>query len=221
MSQSDDPITSLSTTLNCLMMVLLCLFVMLNALAVPNQPKQTQAMEAIATSFPSRDRLLNDYRTGGFSRKIGGIVSGNSLAERFGAVSEVAKGGEVDIRAEAQELRLTISSDLIFEPGDDRLDDTKLEFLHRLVSEIQKQQLKVSIEVHTDDQIDLLARFPSLWPLSVQRAQAMYRLFRSYGIPEEQVEAAGFSQFHPVFSNETDEGRKKNRRVVLVLRSVD
>jgi len=220
-SQSSDPVANTSTTLNCLMIVLLCLFVMLNALAVPNQPKQQQAMTSIAVRFPSRERLAaNPQFSGAFNRDVAGVVSGNSMAERYSAVSGIAKGGDADVKSEGDNLRLTLSADLLFTPGDDQLVEGKLAFLNELVTEIAKHPLNAAIEVHTDNQSDPLARFPSLWTLSIERARALYKLFREYGIPEERITAAGYAQFRPAFSNETEEGRQKNRRIVIVLSPV-
>ena len=217
-SQSSDPLANISTTLNCLMIVLLCLFVMLNALAVPNQPKQEQAMTSIAVRFPSREKLAAaPDAAGSFNREVAGVVSGNSMAERYGAVSGIAKGGDADVKSEGENLRLTFSSDLVFVSGDDRLEESKLQFLNTLITEISKHSLNVSIEVHTDNKSDPLARFPSLWTLSIERARAMYKLFRDYGIPEERISAAGYAQFRPAFSNENEDGQRKNRRVVVVL----
>ncbi len=53
--------------------------------------------------------------------------------------------------------------------------------------------------------------------LSLDRAKAVKRLLvQFYGIPEEQLITTGYGESMPITSNETEEGRAKNRRVVFI-----
>lgn len=59
--------------------------------------------------------------------------------------------------------------------------------------------------------------YPSNWELSSSRAAAVVRLFADYGINPERMASVGYGEFKPVASNDTEEGRAKNRRVVIVV----
>jgi chemotaxis protein MotB len=78
----------------------------------------------------------------------------------------------------------------------------------------------IRIEGHTDNWPISTVRFPSNWELSTGRAASVVRFFiENLGFSPKQLEAAGYGQERPIASNETAEGRQKNRRVdVLLLR---
>lgn len=57
----------------------------------------------------------------------------------------------------------------------------------------------------------------STWSLSFHRAMAVYRHLTERGISPERLSLEAFGQYHPRYTNNTPEGRQKNRRVDLVL----
>jgi chemotaxis protein MotB len=76
----------------------------------------------------------------------------------------------------------------------------------------------VRVEGHTDDRPIRTARFPSNWDLSAARAVYIVdALVTDYGLPPDQLSAAGYASFRPVDTNDTPEGRARNRRVDVVL----
>ncbi len=75
--------------------------------------------------------------------------------------------------------------------------------------------LRVTIEGHTDSRGSLEYNMK----LSLRRAQSVVRLLNEwYGIPMERMEAKGYGPTRPVASNDTEEGRARNRRIYAVLR---
>lgn len=79
----------------------------------------------------------------------------------------------------------------------------------------------IRIEGHTDNVPigqTLQAKYFSNWELSGGRASSVVRHFiDSHGIAPTRMEAVGFSEYRPVASNDTWEGRQRNRRVAIVL----
>ena len=64
------------------------------------------------------------------------------------------------------------------------------------------------------------SRFRNNWELSVARSIAMLKLLQQkFGISPERLSVGGYADNAPVDSNETDEGRARNRRVDLVILS--
>ncbi len=56
------------------------------------------------------------------------------------------------------------------------------------------------------------------WSLSTERANAVVRvLYETYNINPARLTAAGRGKFNPVVSNETAEGRERNRRIEIIL----
>jgi chemotaxis protein MotB len=80
---------------------------------------------------------------------------------------------------------------------------------------------KIRIVGHTDsDRIrpKYRSKYPSNWELSSARAAAVARFFQDeIGIAAERMEILGMAYTQPVASNETAEGRAKNRRVEIVI----
>jgi chemotaxis protein MotB len=60
--------------------------------------------------------------------------------------------------------------------------------------------------------------FDSNWELSSARATRIARLLLDlHAISPERLSAAGYAEYHPVASNQTEAGRAENRRVDLVI----
>ncbi len=75
-------------------------------------------------------------------------------------------------------------------------------------------QTRVTIEGHTDDRGDAAYNRN----LSQRRAQAIAdMLVADFGIPASRVSAIGYGESRPVATNDTVEGRQRNRRVVGVV----
>ena len=61
--------------------------------------------------------------------------------------------------------------------------------------------------------------FLSNWELSAARAASVVHLFTRLGIDPKRLAAIGYGEFRPLASNDTADGRARNRRVVLVIMS--
>lgn len=80
---------------------------------------------------------------------------------------------------------------------------------------------RILIEGHTDDVPigpELRSRFDSNWELSTARATAVVkRLIEHARIPPERLQPAGRADTEPVESNDTEDGRRRNRRIEIIL----
>jgi len=90
--------------------------------------------------------------------------------------------------------------------------------LRTIAAKLGSTPYDLRVEGHTDNVPIHNAQFASNWELSAARATGIARLFlETKTIAPERVSAAGYAEFHPVASNETEEGRGQNRRVDLVV----
>lgn len=70
---------------------------------------------------------------------------------------------------------------------------------------------------HTDNVPIKTRRFRSNWELSSARAVEVVKFLQGQGVDPQHLGAAGFSEFDPVGDNSTDDGRRSNRRIEIIL----
>lgn len=129
-----------------------------------------------------------------------------------------------DVRIEEIEgkLKVTFVDKILFDSGSVKVKPEGQEALLNLANSFKdnRDQLIV-VEGHTDDVkigTALLGKYPTNWELSAARATAVVRFLQEKGeIEPERLTASGFSYYKPLESNETEEGRKQNRRIEILL----
>jgi chemotaxis protein MotB len=128
------------------------------------------------------------------------------------------KRHEVEMRVTPEGLVVSLREVGFFGSGNaDLLPDGQAP-LGRIAHILNAQGFQIRVEGHTDDMPIHTAQFKSNWELSTARAtEVVALLIERYGLDPMHVSAAGYSQYRPAASNETEEGRKINRRVDLVV----
>ncbi len=126
-------------------------------------------------------------------------------------------GADIDaIAAVGAEIRLSLDSALLFDVGQSALKPEALSALDALAQQVQAygKDIRVTVEGHTDstgaDAANLAlseARAKSVWAYLGQRV----------ALPASRVSLKGFGETRPVATNDTEEGRAKNRRVDLLI----
>jgi chemotaxis protein MotB len=115
------------------------------------------------------------------------------------------------------EVVLRMPENVVFASGDDSVKEGAARALHVIAQELVGRPVDVRVEGHTDNRPIKTARFHSNWDLSTARATAVIMSLSREGIESSRLAAAGYGEFRPVASNATDEGRRANRRVDLVV----
>ncbi|MFH1782408.1 MAG: OmpA family protein, partial [Candidatus Omnitrophota bacterium] len=76
----------------------------------------------------------------------------------------------------------------------------------------------IGIEGHTDNEPIKYSGWKSNWELSTARATSvLHYIVDERGIAPERVSATGHGEFKPVSSNDTEDGKRQNRRVEIVV----
>ena len=90
--------------------------------------------------------------------------------------------------------------------------------LEVIAREVRTHPNPIRMEGHTDSVPIRTARFRSNWELSAARAIAMLELYsQQFGLDRSRMSIGGFGDTAPVASNDTQEGRNRNRRVDIVV----
>ncbi len=132
----------------------------------------------------------------------------SSRLRNFGGISIEGRGGEISV---------ILENVVSLKSGRIKIRESAYPLLRELASVLKKcQDCKIVIEGHTDD-IPTKRTYPSNWELSSARALAVLHYLEDEGIASERMSAVGYGEYVPRGSNATPEGRRKNRRVEVVI----
>ena len=136
-------------------------------------------------------------------------------------LSNEVKMGQLQVGRYKNMLKVDLAGDVLFDYGTATLKAGGKDELEK-VGETFKGYTDKIIRVvgHTDNvpvTKSLQSTYPSNWELSVARATNVVRFLQEVGVPPERMLAVGRGEFDPVASNDTPEGRQKNRRIEIML----
>lgn len=122
------------------------------------------------------------------------------------------------------EILMRVNDSVFFDTGKADFHDNSQEVLNNIAElfiEYQEAVNMIRIEGHTDNIPMRSAQFASNWELSTGRAISVLKeMLEKTGIEPVKFSAVGYSEYHPIATNETNEGRAKNRRVDFYIESV-
>ena len=129
---------------------------------------------------------------------------------------------EVEVVEEADKLKVIFVDKILFDSGSVEINARGRELLLVMADALKNSQdQEILVEGHTDNvplSAALKKRFPSNWELSTARAAAVVRFLQEEaGIKPERLSVRGYSFYRPVAPNTTEEGRRQNRRIEIIL----
>jgi chemotaxis protein MotB len=138
-----------------------------------------------------------------------------------GAMQEEMQKGEVTITQLKDKLTLSMVEAILFDSGSSKVKKNGEKVLDRVAEILKKVTDKqIRIEGYTDNVrigAGLVEKFPTNWELSTARATNVVRYLQQDGIDPQLLGACGYSEYRPIASNDTEEGKAKNRRIEVVL----
>jgi chemotaxis protein MotB len=133
-------------------------------------------------------------------------------------LAEELKRRMVSLRDTPEGLVLSLREVGFFDSGSATLRASSMEMFDRIGQVLAGTQSNLRVEGHTDNVPIHTALFQSNWELSTARATEIIRiLLTREGIGPGRLSAAGYAEFHPIADNATDDGRRLNRRVDIVI----
>lgn len=115
-------------------------------------------------------------------------------------------------------IYVSMENKLLFNSGSWAVGTEGKSAIEKLANVLAKNsEINVLIEGHTDNVPYKGTTLIDNWDLSVKRATAIVRILQNKGVNPMQITAAGRSEFTPVDSNKTVEGKAKNRRIEIIL----
>lgn len=117
-------------------------------------------------------------------------------------------------------LLIILANGILFDSGSAVIQDQSREILTQVAALIQGGRHRVCIEGHTDDLPIATSEFPSNWELSTARSVAVLKKFvQIYGIAPQRFAVVGYGDVRPLYPNNTDQNRARNRRVEILLKT--
>ena len=137
------------------------------------------------------------------------------------ALEPLVKDGQVRVTQSSLGITVEINASVLFSPGQAKLADNSSLTLQAVAHVIKGHEHEIHVEGHTDNLPIQTENFPSNWELSSARASSVIRLFIENGVEAHRLTALGYGENRPIETNETPEGRKRNRRVTVMIMSTD
>ena len=167
-----------------------------------------------------RDRLLAEENETRASARVAADNYGRLVKD----LQSQLENREAAISNLKDEMSLTFLDSVFFAPGRDAITDDGARALDRLAGSLKGLRYhRLMVVGHADDQPIVKNHqkvFATNWELSSARAVAVTRyLTEKGGLPPEGLTAAGRSCFDPAAPNDSDEHRRRNRRVEIIISS--
>jgi chemotaxis protein MotB len=133
-------------------------------------------------------------------------------------VAEYDYDNSIRVEENKRGVVIHILDNLLFASGNSDLSEGSLSVLHRLAGILKKIPNDIRVEGHTDNVPISSKMFPSNWHLSVSRAlNTAYYLISEEKLSPDRVSIVGYSEYKPIETYSTADGRKVNRRVDIVV----
>jgi len=127
------------------------------------------------------------------------------------------KYAAVDLDAESN-VRITLGSDLFFTAGKADLGSNSMVSLQEIGETIKNTPFMIQVIGYTDNQPSTSERYPSNWEMSAARASSIARfLIEETEMNPNQFMVIGYSSYHPLYPNTSQQNRSANRRIEIII----
>jgi chemotaxis protein MotB len=164
--------------------------------------KLTQSLESREALLAARNAEIEQMRS-----SYDGLVSDLE--------NEVA-AGQIHIERLRSGLKLNLSEEILFPSGSATLNSEGQAVLRKVSHRLLELPHTIAVEGHTDN-VPVARRYASNWELAAARASSVVRLMIELGVEPTRLKAVSRAEFAPVASNDTPEGRARNRRIEIQL----
>lgn len=133
-------------------------------------------------------------------------------------LSKEIEDHSVELRLEQRGLIIGLKQAAFFPSGGDTIDPSVYATVGKVAAVLNTLPNALRLEGHTDSLPINTSRFKSNWELSAARSIAMLRLLNEkFGVERSRMAIVGYADTVAIDSNDTEEGRGRNRRVDIVI----
>lgn len=192
--------------------LLLCFFIILFSLSVPDMKQFKKVAEALRKEGFYNDLVATEDPYEQLKEQLD-LSIGASGYDQFMTVSKSDKSVNVEL-----------SSSSFFLPGEAKFTRDALPRLRMISDQIlplKDSDVHIVVEGYTDDTLVKSAQFPSSWELAGGRSANVVRYLAAQGFPKDKLSAVSFGDSKPLAPNRDATGtpipanQDLNRRVVV------
>lgn len=137
------------------------------------------------------------------------------LVAKFKAMVDA---GKLQVEFRNGLMLVKLPDNILFDPGKTDLKKEGQDAIAQVTNILNSIEGRMfQVAGHTDNKPMKSGRFRDNWELSAQRALTVLDLMVKTGMDAKRLSAAGYADVLPVGSNDTEDGRKANRRIEIVL----
>lgn len=132
-------------------------------------------------------------------------------------LADFQRDGRFTVHVNERGLVISLAGSAAFDSGKADIRPEFRPLLDAIAERLKGVGNDISVEGFTDSDPIKTADFPSNWHLSTARAHQVREYLQSKGVAEGRMIVVGYGEVRPLFSNETPEGKAKNRRVDIIV----
>lgn len=125
--------------------------------------------------------------------------------------------GLITLQQDNEHSVITLLGDGMFSPGSTAISHNYIAILNKIAEALSSVKGQIQIVGHTDNRPIFSTRFSSNWSLSNERARSAMQILSNRGISINQLSVEGQADTKPIASNDTAEGRARNRRIEIII----
>ncbi len=224
--------------------LLFAFFVVMYSIAESNEDKYKDLADSLIQAFETPFKSLDPIQVGEVSRSQQPITgddleqpevnqdnqeAGNLDSENYASTEEFkdlenglkeSLGGLInqdlaEISSDSNWININLRSGLLFPSGSAVMSESATPLIEEVSKHLNTNDQLILVHGHTDNIPINSQRYPSNWELSSSRAVAVVRKLQELSVLAPRMSVEGHAEYQPIASNNTAEGRAKNRRVVV------
>ncbi len=126
--------------------------------------------------------------------------------------------GKLQVEIRNGLMLVKLPDNILFDPGKTDLKPAGQDAIKQVAQILQGiEGRKFQVTGHTDNNPIKSGKFKSNWELSTSRAVEVVHFMVKGGMDEKRLSAAGYAAMLPVAGNDTEDGRRQNRRIEIVV----
>ena len=217
--------------------LLLALFIVLYSMSSVNEKKAAEMADKLHAALNNSPQTTQTAQTAGGKTSSGtgtgnggkdGVAAGvnvDALDEIYNELEKFVTQNhlqdQVGLENSGTYVQIHLKDLIMFQPNSAEMLPTSqpvLKEIEQAISKVYGQVDHITISGHTADVVVNSTKSDQIsWKLSTDRAVTVLSSLIGYGLQEDKLSIQGYAHFDPVASNETEEGRAKNRRVEITV----